>query len=116
MSEILRFEPPPRVARPGLPPVFFNRREFDLLLGLYGRMVAAGEWRDYAIGSDTHSCTFAFYKRTGDEPAYRVVKVPALAKRQGAWSIVTPGGRVLKRGHELPTLLRFFEPKDLRLV
>lgn len=98
--------------RPALEPaVFFDRREFNLILNLYARMVGQGEWRDYAIGHDRESCSFAVFRRTADGALYRIVKTPKLARKQGAFAIVAQGGRVLRRGRDLAVMLRFFEPK-----
>ncbi len=91
--------------------IFFDRREFALILDLYARMVGRGEWRDYAIGHDKESCSFAVFRRSADGALYRIVKTPKLARRQGAFAILGQGGRILRRGHELPVLLRYFEPK-----
>ena len=96
--------------------VFFDRREFDLILRMYGMMVAAGEWRDYAIGHDTESCSFAVYRRSSDGPLYRIVKTPRLARKQGAYAVVGADGRVLKRGRSLAQTLSVFERKVMKLV
>jgi hypothetical protein len=97
-------------------PVFFERREFDRILNLYGRMVAAGEWRDYAINHDMERCEFAVFKRSADGPLFRIVKAPKLARKQGAYMLLSSAGRILKRGQELAQLLRYFDPPDLKLV
>lgn len=93
------------------PPVFFDRREFHLILNLYARMVGQGEWRDYAIGHDRESCCFAVFKRSADGALYRIVKTPKLARKQGAFAIIGQGGRIMRRGRDLAVMLRFFEPK-----
>lgn len=98
------------------PQVFFDRREFDLILRLYGAMVAAGEWRDYAISHDSESCTFAVYRRTADGALYRIVKAPRLAKKQGAYAVIGVDGRVLKRGRSLAQTLGVFERRLMKLV
>ncbi len=90
--------------------IFFDRREFSLILNLYSRMVGRGEWRDYAIGHDKESCSFAVFRRTADGALYRIVKTPKLARKQGAFAILGQGGRILRRGRELSVLLRYFEP------
>ena len=95
--------------------VFFERRELDRLLALYGRMVAAGEWRDYAIDHMRDKAVFSIFKRSGEMPLYRVEKNPKLAAKQGAYSVVNQQGMILKRGHELNQVLKFFD-KVLRLV
>jgi len=89
--------------------VYFDRRELDRLLGLYGRMVAAGEWRDYGIDGLREAAVFSVFRRTSEAPLYRIEKRPALARRQGAWAVIGQGGLVLKRGHELDQVLRLFD-------
>src|SRR5271168_2021650 len=89
--------------------VFFERRELDRLLGLYGMRVAAGEWRDYAIDGLKDSAVFSVFRRASEAPLYRIEKHPALARRQGAWAVVSQSGLILRRGHELEQVLRFFE-------
>jgi hypothetical protein len=91
--------------------VSFNRRELDHILRLYGRKVASGEWRDYAIDMLRDRAVFSVFKRTAETPLYRIEKNPKLAKKQGAYSIVNAAGMILKRGHELETVLRIFEGK-----
>ena len=99
-----------------LAPVFFERRELTRILQLYGRMVAAGEWRDYAIDALSESCVFSVYRRASEAPAYRIEKRPALARRQGAWAVIGEGGMVLKRAHELEQVLTVFESRRFRVV
>jgi hypothetical protein len=89
--------------------VFFERRELTRLLSLYGRMVSAGEWRDYAIDGLSESAVFSVYKRSSEAPLYRIEKRPSLARRQGAWAVIGQGGMVLRRGHDLEQVLRFFD-------
>ncbi len=96
--------------------VFFERRELDALMQLYGRRVAAGEWRDYALDGLAEAAVFSVFERSGDAPVYRIEKRPALARRQGAWAVIGRGGVVLKRGQELAQVLRVFEAKRLRVV
>lgn len=96
-------------------PVTFQRRELDQLLRLYGRMVASNEWRDYAIDHLSDRAVFSVFRRTSETPLFRIVKDPALARRQGTWSVVSATGLVLKRGHELPRVLGLFD-RRLRLV
>ena len=104
-----------RSGRPQAPSrVTFERRELDRILHLYGRMVAAGEWRDYAIQFLKDRAVFAVFRRAAEIPLYRIVKDPALTRRQGAYAVVAASGRVLKRGHDLDRVLRTLEP--LRLV
>lgn len=95
--------------------VTFHRRELDLILRLYGRMVASGEWRDYAIDHLRDRAVFSVFRRTSEVPLYRIEKDPSRARRQGAYAVVAGTGAVLKRGHELPQLLRYFD-KPTRVV
>jgi hypothetical protein len=101
-------------AQPGA--VFFDRRELGRILNLYGRMVAAGEWRDYGIDVAPGAVSFAIFRRTSEAPLYRIEKRPALARKQGAWAVIGSAGHVLKRAHELETLLRYFDRKRLSVV
>jgi len=93
----------------------FERRELDLILRLYGRMVAANEWRDYAIDHLSDRAVFSVFRRASETPLFQIVKNPALARKQGAFSVVAAGGVILKRGHELARVLTVFD-KKLRLV
>lgn len=96
-------------------PVSFDRRELDLILRLYGRMVAANEWRDYAIDHLPERAVFSVFRRTSETPLFQIIKNPRLAHRQGAFSVVAASGHILKRGHELARVLGVFD-KALRLV
>ena len=96
-------------------PVTFDRRELDQILRLYGRMVAAGEWRDYAIDHLPDRAVFSVFRRTSEVPLFQIVKMPKLARRQGAYAVVAATGAITKRGHELARVLTVFEPK-LKLV
>ncbi len=96
--------------------VFFDRQELDLILAVYGRMVAAGEWRDYGIAALKEAAVFSVFRRTAEAPLYRIEKRPALARRQGAYSVVDAGGLILKRGHELAQVLRVFDTRRFRVV
>ena len=96
-------------------PVSVDRRELDLILSLYGRMVAANEWRDYAIDHLPERAVFSVFRRTSETPLFQIIKNPRLAHRQGAFSVVAPPGHILKRGHELARVLGVFD-KALRLV
>jgi len=95
---------------------FFERRELDRLLRLYGRMVAAGHWRDYAIDGLREAAVFSVYRRASESPLYSIEKRPALARRQGAWAVIGQGGVVLRRGHDLEQVLRFFERAKFAVV
>ena len=95
--------------------VSFSREELREILDLYGRKVAEGEWRDYAIDFTRDKAVFSVYRRTAEMPLYRIEKDPKLARRQGAYSVVATSGLVLKRGHELARVLAVLE-KRLRVV
>jgi hypothetical protein len=96
--------------------VFFERRELDRLLRLYGRMVAAGEWRDYAMDGLSDAAVFSVFRRASERPLYRIEKRPALARKQGAWAVIGEGEMVLRRGHELEQVLRFFDKGRFTVV
>lgn len=93
------------------PRVFFDRRELDRILSLYGRYVAAGEWRDYAMDALPDRALFSIYRRTSEAPLYQIEKRPDNARRQGAFSVRAAGGQILRRGHDLAQVLRVLEPK-----
>jgi hypothetical protein len=97
------------------PAVSFDRRELFEILKLYGRMVAEGEWRDYAIDHLKDRAVFSVFRRASEAPLYRIEKDPKLAQRQGAYSVVAQGGLVLKRGQDLARVLAVLEKKP-RLV
>jgi hypothetical protein len=86
--------------------VTFDRKELQLILNLYGRYVAEGEWRDYALDFSRERAVFSIFRRASEQPLYRIVKDPALARKQGAFSVIAQGGLILKRGHELAQVLR----------
>lgn len=102
-------------ARRAVQPVGFLRGELDRILRLYGRMVAAGEWRDYALDHLPDRAVFSVYRRASEMPMFRIVKDPALARRQGAFAVIAADGRILKRGHELERVLAVFD-RRLSLV
>ena len=90
-------------------PVTFHRLELNQILRIYGRMVGEGEWRDYAIDFTKDKAVFSVFKRSGDLPLYQIEKNPKFAAKQGAFSVVNTQGKILKRGHELPQVLKFFD-------
>ena len=96
--------------------VTFSRRELNRILGLYGRMVAAGEWRDYAMSFTRDVALFAAFRRTAEHPQMRLEKRPALRQRQGIWALFGEHGQVLKRGHELAGVLAPVERRLLKVV
>jgi hypothetical protein len=95
--------------------VFFTRKEFTEILDLYGRKVAAGEWRDYAIDFGREKAVFSVFRRASEVPLYRIEKNPRLARRQGAYSVIAATGLILKRGHDLARVLGVLE-KNIRLA
>lgn len=97
--------------RPAPPIVAFQRKELSEILRVYGRMVAAGEWRDYALDHGREEAVFSIYRRMGEVPMYRVTKTPRLSRRQGAYAVVSAQGMILKRGHELAQVLKIFDRK-----
>ena len=106
----------PSYAAPSGARIFFERRELERLLRLYGRMVAAGEWRDYAIDGLKEAAVFSVFRRASEQPIYRIEKRPGLARRQGAWAVIGQGGVILRRGHELEQVLRVFDKGRFKVV
>ncbi len=96
--------------------VVFGRVELDLILQLYSRMVMAGDWRDYAVAFERHEAVFSIFRRSSEMPIYRIVKRPKLARKQGAYAVLTAEGRILRRGRELAAVLKVLEKKALKLV
>src|SRR5947207_4331479 len=105
----------PATANAQLNRVTFNRLELNRILNLYGRMVAAGEWRDYAIDFLKDRAVFSVFRRTSEVPIYRIEKNPQLARKQGAYSVISATGLIVRRGHELDGVLRAVD-KSLKLV
>ena len=96
--------------------VAFHRTELTLILGLYGRMVAAGEWRDYGISALKDLAVFSVFRRTAEHPLYRIEKRPKLRMKQGQYAVVGMDGQILKRGNDLRQVLRVLERKLIRAV
>jgi hypothetical protein len=96
--------------------VTFDRHELNVILRVYGRKVADGEWRDYAIDHLDDRAVFSIYRRSSEIPIYRVEKIPELARKQGQYRIVAATGAILKRGRDLTVALRVLEKPRLRLV
>jgi hypothetical protein len=94
----------------------FDRKELTRILDLYGRMVAAGHWRDYALRIDADASVFAAYRRHSERPEVRIEKRPSLRQKQGAFALISEHGQVLKRGHELGGVLAPLERRLMRLV
>jgi hypothetical protein len=109
--------PPTRAVAGGSPvtksaPVTsFDRKELNTILNLYGRKVAAGEWRDYALDFLRERAVFSVFARASERPLYMIEKMPKLRARQGQYMVTGQDGRILRRGHELWTVLRVLEPK-----
>src|ERR671937_814655 len=93
----------------------FNRQELTAILAVYGRKVAAGEWRDYAIDLGRETAVFSIFRRASECPLFRIEKTPRLARKQGAYSVMAPAGLILKRGHDLRRVLHVLEDRA-RLV
>lgn len=98
------------------PQVAFDRLELGTILSVYGRLVAAGEARDYAMSFLREVAVFAIFRRTAEVPMYRLEKRPALRNKQGQYALIGPEGQVLRRGHELAPVLRVIERKLIRPI
>jgi hypothetical protein len=96
--------------------VRFDRTELQRILTLYGRMVAAGEWRDYAMDFLDEVAVFSIFRRTSEMPLYRIEKRPKLRAKQGMYSVMAAGNQILKRGHDLENVLRVFDKKLLKAL
>ena len=96
--------------------VHFHRTELSVILSLYGRFVAAGEWRDYGISALRDAAVFSIFRRTAEQPMYRIEKRPRMAARQGLYCVIGMDGRILRRGSDLKTVLRVLERKLIRAV
>ncbi|SCM69153.1 Protein of unknown function [Donghicola eburneus] len=96
--------------------VAFDRHELSVILSLYGRMVAAGEWRDYGLSMLRDVAVFSVFRRTAENPIYRIEKRPKLRNRQGMYAVIGIDGQILKRGQDLRTVLRVLERKLIRSV
>lgn len=111
---VMHVQPIGPTARPDQ--VAFDRRELGVILTLYGRMVSAGEWRDYGISHLSEVAVFSIFRRTAEHPLYRIEKRPRLRERQGMYAVIGMDGQILKRGHDLKTVLRVLERKLIRAV
>ena len=108
---------PARTASTHIPnQVTFTRRELNRIFDLYGRKVAAGEWRDYAIDFLKDRAVFSVFRRSSETPLYRIEKDPKLARKQGAFSVISATGLIVRRGHELDRVLRSIDKSVLALV
>lgn len=117
-SGVMNYQVPPQNNVHTLPPtqVAFHRTELSLILSLYGRFVAAGEWRDYGISCLRDVAVFSVFRRTAETPLYRIEKRPKLRDRQGMYAVVAMDGQIMRRGHDLKTVLRVLERKLIRTV
>jgi hypothetical protein len=118
-AEIVPFPSPPadsQVRARKFPEIVaFSRQELSLLLDVYGRKVAAGEWRDYALDMLVEGAYFSIFRRTSERPQFVIEKDPRLRNRQGQFTVTNAEGKVLRRGHDLEQVLRVFDT-GLRLV
>lgn len=103
-------------ARAAADVVAFDRTELGAILSVYGRMVAAGEWRDYAMSFLADVAVFSIFRRAAETPIYRIEKRPRLRHAQGLYAVLGMDGRVLRRGHDLRMVLRIFERRLIRAV
>ena len=115
-GELLDFAPAPTAHPTGGPPrvplfVSFDRPELNAILNLYGRKVANGEWRDYAMDFLRDRAVFSIYARVSERPLFIVEKTPRLRNRQGQYSVTNQQGRILKRGHDIAQVLRVLDPQ-----
>jgi hypothetical protein len=108
-------QPPRPTPAPAPPVVAFNRQELNAILHVYGRKVAEGEWRDYALDFGREAAVFAVYRRASEVPLFRIEKCPKLARRQGAYAVISATGQIMKRGPELARVLAVFD-SGMRLV
>ncbi len=108
--------PAAQPARPQPAVVAFDRRELSDILAVYGRKVAAGEWRDYAMDFGREAAIFSVFRRASEWPLYRIEKNPKNARKQGAYCVISATGLILKRGHELKRVLEVLEKRALHLV
>ncbi|WP_189368313.1 DUF2794 domain-containing protein [Tateyamaria omphalii] len=112
----LHTPPPSNLREMPSPQVAFHRTELSVILSLYGRMVAAGEWRDYGISCLREVAVFSVFRRTAENPMYRIEKRPKLRSKQGMYAVIGMDGQVLRRGQDLKTVLRVLERKLIRAV
>ena len=101
---------------PAIPVTRFDRGELNRILTVYGRMVAAGEWRDYALDFLEEAAVFSIFRRASEMPLFRVEKRPKLRGRQGQYCVIAAGGLIMKRGHELAQVLKVFDKKLLQAL
>lgn len=102
--------------RTTFPSIFFERAEFDEILNVYGKMVASGHWKDYAISASKGVAIFAAFHKASERPVFRITKTPALKHKQGSFAILSSQGQILKRGQDLRQTLRYFDKKLIKIV
>lgn len=107
---------PLQSTQPAPPAVAFDRRELSEILTVYGRKVAAGEWKDYSMDFGRETATFSVFRKASEWPLYRIEKAPKNARRQGAYSVIATTGLILKRGHDLKRVLEVFDKRGLYVV
>ena len=107
---------PPALPSPAPEVVAYDRHELAVILSLYGRMVAAGEWRDYGLSFLRDVAVFSVFRRAAENPLYRIEKRPRLRQAQGMYAVIGMDGQVLRRGHDLRLVLRVLERKLIRPV
>ena len=112
----LHIPPPSNMREMPNPPVAFHRTELSVILSLYGRMVAASEWRDYSISCLHDVAVFSVFRRTAETPLYRIEKRPKLRGKQGIYAVIGIDGQILRRGQDLKAVLRVLERKLIRAV
>jgi len=116
VSNIVRLPTPITSSQQRTPSqVAFDRQELSIILGLYGQMVSNGDWKDYAMDFLKDKAVFSIYRKASEHPLYAIEKVPALRNKQGQFSVIAPGGLILKRGHDLKTVLRVFDKQRFKL-
>ena len=97
-------------------PTHFDRPDLSRILAIYGRMVAAGEWRDYALDFLPDAAVFSIFRRSSEMALFRIEKRPALRGRQGQYAVIAAGGQILRRGHDLAQVLKVFDRKVLKVL
>lgn len=112
----MQMPPPSNLREIPNPTVSFHRTELSVILSLYGRMVAAGEWRDYGISSLKEVAVFSVFRRTAEHPLYRIEKRPKLRGKQGMYAVLGMDSQIIRRGHDLKTVLRVLERKLIRAI
>ena len=114
MSRVVPFPTTSKTPSKGPSQVAFDRKELSAILNVYGQMVSKGDWKDYAMDFLRDKAVFSIYRKASEHPLYRIEKVPALRKKQGQFAVIAPGGLVLKRGHDLRTVLKVFDKARFR--